>query len=212
MKIAELFKIICPEEYQTLLVEVENFSNEIDLNGKSLLAFSVLNTEERKKYEKSKDKYTFVGNTESIKIPDMEVEEFYSLAKEKDLSGNYNLVMKKLKKYCNKIPAAYVYTVHGLLHELGHYKQYLERKRNVYDYISWCETEHKENIEKFNKIKREIDNRISKLIKPFDATKNERIRLEANAREYRNIPNEKDADEFAYKNMQKAISKIQNYL
>ena len=208
----ELFKIICPEEYKGLSVEIENFSDKMNVNGKSLLVFSVLNVEERKAYEKSKNKYTFVGNTESIKIPDMEVDKFYSLAKEKDLSGSYNLVMKKLKKYCNKIPEAYVYTAHGLLHELGHYKQYLDRDRNVYDYVSWCKIEQKENIAKLNKIMQEIRNRIETSKKHFDVTKRERVKLEANAREYRNIPKEKNADEFAYKNIQEAVNKIQNYL
>lgn len=41
------------------------------------------------------------------------------------------------------------------------------------------------------------------------ATKREKIKLEQISREYRQIPKEKDADDFAYKNMKKAIEKLE---
>lgn len=44
------------------------------------------------------------------------------------------------------------------------------------------------------------------------ATKREKIKLEQISREYRQIPKEKDADDFAYKNMKKAIEKLENHL
>lgn len=48
MKIMELFKIICPEEYKGLSVEIEKFPDKMNVNGKSVLVFSVLNVHDLK--------------------------------------------------------------------------------------------------------------------------------------------------------------------
>jgi len=85
-----------------------------------------------------------------------------------------------------------------LLHELGHYQQYVEQERNVYEYISWCESEERENFRKHQILWAEIQSRIDKLIMPLEPNKSERVKLEGLTREYRNIPKEKEADDFAY--------------
>lgn len=212
MKADKLFEIVCPDEYQNVVIEIENIPNIEKLNGRSPMVFSVLGDAERKLYEESEDKHNFIGTSESIKIFNIEIEEYYSLLKDIDSSGVHDLVMKKLKKYCNVVPTSYAYITHILLHELGHYQQYVDRGRNVYEYISWCEREERENFRKQQELSAEIQGRVDKLIKPFGPNKGERIKLEKLAKEYRNIPKEKEADDFAYANMRKAIEKISDYL
>lgn len=212
MKADKLFDIVCPDEYKNVVIEIENIPNIEKLNGMSPMVFSVLGDAERKLFEKSVDKHNFIGTSESIKIFNIEIEEYYSILKDIDSSGVHDLVMKKLKKYCNVVPTSYVYITHSLLHELGHYKQYVDRGRNVYEYISWCEREEREIFRKQQELSAEIQGRIDKLIMPFAPNKGERIKLEKLAKEYRNIPKEKEADDFAYANMCKAIEKILDYL
>ena len=141
MTICELYGIICPNEFKDVKLDIETIPNIESLNGKSPMAFSVLNADEYNLYEMSQNKETFTGTTESIVIYDVDVEDFYNLLLTNDQSTTHNLVMKKLRKYCSDIPAAYVYISHMLLHELGHYKQYLDRGKTVYSYMNWCSEE-----------------------------------------------------------------------
>lgn len=212
MKADKLFEIVCPDEYQNVVIEIENIPNIENLNGRSPMVFSVLGDAERKLYEKSENKHSFIGTSESIKIFNIEIEEYYSILKDIDSSGVHDLVMKKLNKYCNVVPTSYVYITHILLHELGHYQQYVDRGRNVYKYISWCEREERENFRKQQELRAKIQGRVDKLIMPFGPNKGERIKLKKLAEEYRNIPKEKEADDFAYANMRKGIEKISDYL
>lgn len=209
MKIKELFGIICPEEYKNITIETEDIINSEDINGKLTMAFSVLNEEERGVYEASVNKQDFIGSSESIKVYNVEVGKFYCLIKDKDDSGLYNIVMKKLQKYCNTtISAAYVLVTHMLLHELGHYQQYIERNKNVYDYTSWNEKEERENYYKRVELNKQIQDRIDKKILPYSPNKYERIQLMKLNKEYRNIPKEREADKFAYARMEEAIRKL----
>ena len=136
MTICELYGTICPNEFKDVKLDIETIPNIESLNGKSPMTFSVLDADEYNLYEMSQNKKTFTGTTESIVIYDVEVEDFYNLLLTNDRSTTHDLVMKKLRKYCCDIPAAYVYISHMLLHELGHYKQYLDRGKNVYSYIN----------------------------------------------------------------------------
>lgn len=212
MKVDMLFNIVCPDKYQDVVIDIEDMPDIEELNGRSPMEFSVLGDVERRLYEENQNKHDFVGTSESIKIFDIEIDDYYLLMKDKDLSGVHDLVMKKLRKYCNVVPTAYVYVTHMLLHELGHYQQYIDCGRNVYEYTSWCEQEERENFRKQQILNAEIQSRINKLIKPFGPNKSERIKLEKLAREYRNIAKEKAADDFAYANMRQAIEKISDYL
>ena len=203
---------MCPDGYQNVIVEIENIPNIKDLNGRYPMSFSVLGDIERRLYEESENKCNFIGTSESIKIFNFEIEDYYSFIKDEDFSGTHDLVMKKLRKYCNVVSESYVYITHMLLHELGHYQQYVERGKNVYEYSSWCEREEIENQRKSDILQTEIKNSIKRLISPFEPTKSERVKLESLAREYRCIPKEKEADDFAYTNMRQAIKKIVEYL
>lgn len=212
MNAEKLFRIICPEVYKNVTIETEELLDIEDLNGKSPMVFSVLGVAERQLYERSSDKRNFVGSSESIIIYNIEVESYYLIMKEKDISGVHDITMKKLRKYCNLVPSAYVYLTHMLLHELGHYQQYIDREKSVYLYTSWCEKEEREIFNNQQYVTMQIQKRIDKLIPPFGANKSERVMLEKLAREYRNISKEKEADNFAYAQMMQAIEALLAYL
>lgn len=205
MRISELFEIICPDELKGIQLDIKTIPNIESLNGTHPMSFSVLNAEERKLYEKSQNKESFIGSTESIIIYDVDVENFYNILITKDESPTHDLAMKKLQKYCNSIPAAYVYISHMLLHELGHYNQYLDRGKNVSSYINWCLEEEKTNAMNHQILMSQVQQRINQFIPPFKLNKSEKIKLERLIKDYRNIPKEKEADNFSYSHMRQAM-------
>ena len=71
---------------------------------------------------------------------------------------------------------------------------------------------HSSNISYSQNRSSSNDNRLMIYFQGMKATKREKIKLEQISREYRQIPKEKDADDFAYKNMKKAIEKLENHL
>ena len=205
MRISELFEIICPADLKGIQLDIKTIPDIESLNGTHPMSFSVLNAGERKLYEESQNKESFIGSTESIIIYDVDIEDFYSILIAKDESPTHDLVMKKLRKYCNSIPAAYVYISHMLLHELGHYNQYLDRGKNVSSYMNWCLEEEKNNAINHQILMEQVQQRINQFIPPFKLNKSEKIKLESLIREYRNIPKEKDADNFSYSHMKQAM-------
>ena len=174
----------------------------------SPMNFSVLNADEWNLYKICQNKETFTGTTESIVIYDVDVETFYNLLIINNQSPTHDLVMKKLRKYCNDIPAAYVYISFMLLHELGHYKQYLYRGKNVYSYMNWC-LEERTNAMKHQILMNKAQNCIDHFVLPLSTpNKSERIELESIVKEYRNIPKEKEADSFLYSHMEQAMATL----
>lgn len=208
MRVEKLFEIICPEAYKTVNLEVMGLLNIEDLNGKSPMVFSVLGDEERELYNKVADKSSFLGSSESIKIYNIEVEAYYLILKETDASGLHDIMMKKLRKYCNLVPVAYLYLTHMLLHESGHYQQYIDRERNVFLYTTWCEEEERSNFNEQQKVYIQMQSRIAKSILSVGVNKSEKIILERLSREYRKIPKEYEADSFAYKHMEQSIDNL----
>lgn len=175
------------------------------------MVFSVLGIEERRLYDNELNKQNFIGSSESVKIYNIEIEDYYLIIKNKDSSGLHDFMMKKLRKYCNIVPPAYAFITHMLLHELGHYQQYIDRGRNVYKYVSWCENQVRDNYMNQQIVINQIQNRVNNRIPPDGPNKGERIKLEKLIKEYRDIPIEKEADSFAYAHMKEAIEKLSNY-
>lgn len=209
MTIEELFKIICPDEFKDeIKLDIKPFSHEENLNGSYSMSFSVLDDTEKKLYKESENKTNFKGTTESIKIYDIEVKDFYDKVIKMDQSCTYDIIQKKLNKYIygKKIPVEYVFISHMLLHEVGHYKQYRDRQKKVYSFTSWCLEEEKNIDKNRQEVTDIIQLRINESVPPFNPTKSERVQLEAIARKYRNIPKEKEADDFAYSHMKEAMN------
>ena len=85
-------------------------------------------------------------------------------------------------------------------------------RQNQETITTFGEVLHSSNISYSQNRSSSNDNRLMIYFQGMKATKREKIKLEQISREYRRIPKEKDADDFAYKNMKKAIEKLENHL
>ena len=147
MTIEKLFHTIVPEQYASLPMVIEevpllpnNTINVSELNGKYNMSFMVLDDDEKKRYEASRNKRNFQGNSESIHAWNLEVKKYFQFAKKYDTS--YHLIEDSLSNYENELPMEYLYLSHMILHEVGHYKQYLDKNKKVYNYINWNKKEY----------------------------------------------------------------------
>lgn len=211
MKISELYKIICPTEYDNVPIKLRKVRSEYDLSGSSIMSFCVLDDEEGNLFFKSTDKDTFIGKSEYIEIYDMNVDKAYELSRQ-NMQG-YELVMDKLRIFCNEIVnPEYVFCAHMILHELGHYQQYVNCGKNVNKYINLDCVEKKRVLEKENQLYNKIQSRINQMIFPFEPNEEEKEELKQVVKEYRNLPIEIEADEFAYARMRQAVEKICEYI
>ena len=85
-------------------------------------------------------------------------------------------------------------------------------RQNQETITTFGEVLHSSNISYSQNRSSSNDNRLMIYFQGMKATKREKIKLEQISREYRQIPKEKDADDFACKNMKKAIEKLENHL
>ena len=207
MKIESLIDIIYKENIglPKVNINVNKLPSRDKITGSYPMSFKVLNDTEQGLYDISKYKNEFIGTTESIEIYDISVDDYFKLLTEDDKSGNYAIIKRNLKKYMNKYDEKIVIAVHGFLHELGHYTQYVNRGKKVEPYIMWNEPELRNNYYESQKIIKEIESRIEKNIKPDGVNKREGIMLLNNARKYRLIQKEKDADDFAYSHLKQIM-------
>ncbi len=207
MKIKELYEIVCPTEYRNIRVEIKEFDkNKNDIT--SPMDFVVLDSTEEQLYANCIDKESFVGTSEFISIYDTEVEDFFLYLSEEDHSQTIELTTKKLKKYFAKVSEAYVYLSHMILHEIGHYQQYLNLNKNVFDYTSLDYAEKVGIDAEYQRMNDKIHQRIIKQGKKPVPTKGEKKLLADISRRYRRLPTEKEADDFAYSMMKETVEKI----
>lgn len=219
MNAKELFKIICPEGYEDVTIE-----SIVMNNPKYPMEFSVLDHTEYQLYENNQDKVSFVGNSESIRVLDLELQEYYNFVKQRTpiIEG---LIMEELQEYHNQVPPEYLCISHMLLHELEHYKQYIDLGKKVYQYSHWCAEETYENeVQQERQVKMmdhyaSVGDRYDEKKQQNSLENYDLMMIAAKWKEaydkyinlqvaYRNIPKEKEADDFAYANMPQAVEKL----
>ena len=139
-------------------------------------------------------------------IMDSSVEEIEKLFKQDD-SGIYEYTCKMIRPYCKGVVDIKIGLVlFQFLHEVGHWNQFMSLDKNVAAYTTWNYEQEKNNYEKMRALKdsvlqrqaREKDNRLSA---------EERMLFRQYTEEYRNIPKEKEADEFALSYLKETIDK-----
>lgn len=217
MTIKDLFYIIVPDEYASLPIVVEDVpllpDNKIDvskLDGKYSMSFKALDDGEAQKYQACRDKKKFRGSSESIHVWNIEIKKYFRIVKNYDTA--YHLIKDRLSVYSNGLPMEYLYISHMILHEIGHYKQYLDKNRKVYTYLNQYKKEHKIICEQQNQcyLFFQIEMR-SKIITPEKLVMYNH-KMDELAKKYREIPDEKNADQFADKHMKSAVEKIKIFL
>lgn len=178
----------------------KKFSNGISL----IFYFSPLNEKEIKKYENSQNKYDYISSTPSIHVPDLTIDELINTF-ECSAGDLYNSTCKFISEFfIEDIPKDVVFVVFLFLHEVGHWMQFKKMDNHVCKYIDTDRKESENNYYKLQLLCKKRQERISKG-NLCNLTTNEKKAFEQIFTEYRQIPKEKEADEFA-------ISQIKNIL
>lgn len=166
----EIKDLICSiNNFEANIVFDKNRSYREFANGPSPFFFTPVEKGERKRYEKSENKYEFTSTTAAIHIMDSSVEEIEKLFKLDD-SGIYEYTCKMIRPYCKGVVDIKIGLVlFQFLHEVGHWYQFMSLDKNVAAYTTWNYEQEKNNYEKMRALKdsvlqrqaREKDNRLS---------------------------------------------------
>lgn len=164
------------------------------------LAFSCVEGKERKKYERLRNKSEFESHSATIHVPDLTINDIIDIF-QCDAVGSYETTRKMIAPYLqDDIPEEVVFVCFLFLHEVGHWMQFKELGCNVQKYTEQYVELYRANYEKGNQIWASREERI-KRGNNCVLTVRERQALIQCQNEYRQIPSEKDADEFAIQNL-----------
>jgi hypothetical protein len=166
--------------------------------------FTPVEGKELKKYMNIKGKKDFISTTASIHIPDLSIEEFVDIFKCYGM-GLYEFTNNIIKPYCNNgIDNNIVFSTFVFLHEVGHWNQFKSMGRNVSTFESRDYELSKENFNKMKSLIEEYNERIAKGNTCILTAKEKKLSNQYMT-EYRNIPKEKEADEFALSQIESAL-------
>lgn len=173
--------------------------------------FSCINDEERHCYERCNNKSAFVSTTPSINIPDLTIREIINIL-ECDGTGLLAVTKKMVNDFFStKISDDIVIFTFLFLHEVGHWDQFHKMSYNVEDFTKLDCEESEQNHNKLLKTISQINKRKHNG-EEISLTKKERFLLEQLSKEYRNIPKEKEADNYAFKHLRIILSDYQDEL
>lgn len=207
MQIKDLINIINTYDVKIMYDKPEEVAGAI-LEGSSPLYFSPVEGRERKKFENVKDKQKFTSTTASIHIIDISIEELINIF-ECDDSGIHEFTNNIIKPYCNEeIDKMIVYVTFLFLHEVGHWYQFKSMDKNVFAFIDKDNELYQENFIKVSNLNRHVQKCIAKGSR-YNLTVKKRL-LEQYMNEYRNIPKEKEADEFAKSQLSAALRRYKD--
>jgi len=208
MRIEELVNKINTFDAVIVYESKENVVKKIKQGIFEPLYFSCVEGNERKAYEKTKNKETFISHSASIHIPDFTVEEMIETFK-CDASGSYELTLQMIKPFFrSSISEDVVFICYLFLHEVGHYFHFNEMGSDVKAYTEQDLLLYKENFNKTQQVWVERRNRIQRGI-TCELTVREKITLQNLRDEYRKIPNEQIADNFAFAQLPKVLDSLE---
>lgn len=208
MKVSELISVVNIYDVKISFdnpVEVAN-----NLKTGQVMFFSPLSGFELKKYTKARHPERFVSKSAVIHIPDLTIEDFINVF-ECDGTGIHEITRSIIKPYCEKgIPSDIVFVTFMFLHEVGHWMQFKEMGNYVHTFIMLDYEAKKANFEKQLNLKQQFlqyntENNI-------DALKLIQTQLYNNMCDYRNIPCEKWADDYAHSHMNDALRVYQEHM
>lgn len=161
---------------------------------------------EREKYEKRNNKSNFVSTSECIHIPELELS--YMVEMFKCTGTNiYDMSLQLIAPHIkNRVLEEIEFVTFTFLHEVGHWKQFTNMSNLVEKFIKMDEELQKENFIKQQTV---LDKRQMRMDKGNNCplTAKEKKALEQIFQEYRQIPKEKDADNFAFEHINIALDK-----
>lgn len=208
MMVKELIEIINDFGVNVIFDNSQEVASKI-IRGGFPLYFTPVDGKEKLKYEKISNKAKFISTTPTIHIIDLSIDNFIDMFK-CDVSGIYEYTKNLIKPYCtNEIPEDIVYVIFSFLHEVGHWKQFMDMDKKVELFVNKDLKLSKDNFEKYQEFQRKRSERIKKGSDCI-MTYNEKKLVNQYMNEYRKIPKEKEADEFALENLDKTINKYIN--
>lgn len=211
MTAKELINIINDYDVKVVFDKPEEVAQKI-MNGiSSPIFFTPVEGAEREKYEKSNQKSTFISTTECIHIPDLEITDIIDIFQ---CSGTaiYDMTVKLVTPYVDEAaPDEIVFMAFLFLHEVGHWKQFIDKSKLVEEFTNIDLLLDKDNFDKTQRVMQERNERISRG-NNCPLTAKERKALEQLFQEYRQIPKEKDADNFAFGQINNALKKYKNII
>lgn len=206
--VVELIKIINIYNTKVIFDDPKECQKRL-LNSEFIIYFTPVEGKERSKYEKSHNK-KMVSTTPAIHMPNLSVRELVNTY-ECDGTGVYDVTKEMIEPFLSEeISFDVVFTTFLFLHEVGHWMQFEEVNRNIFQYLSTDIDLEKDNFNKVSALIKQRAERIKKGINNCVLTTNEKNLFHQYMLEYRNIPKEKDADLFALSNIRTALELILN--
>lgn len=208
MKVKDIIEIINVFNAKIIFDKPEDVKNDIML-GRSPLYFTPVEGKEKKKYETIIHNQEFESTTAAIHVIDLSVRDLVNIF-ECDGTGIHEFTNNIIDPYCDaEISRDIVYVIFLFLHEIGHWMQFECMNKKVKEFINKDLQLAKENFDKVSELKRQRQQRIEKGSKCILTAKEKRLFREY-MQEYRNIPKEKEADEFALSQMQLSLELYKN--
>lgn len=202
MTIRELIEIINIFDAKITFEPLEEVRKNFSKDIVDPLVFSCVEGKERKKYENLRDKSDFISHSATIHIPDLSIDDMIDIF-QCGAAGIFEATMQMIAPYLQEqedISEKVIFVCFLFLHEVGHWMQFKELGCNVQKYMDRHAALYKANYEKGNLIWASRKERMKRGI-TCELTARERDALIQCQNEYRQIPPEKDADEFAIQHL-----------
>lgn len=210
MNVRELIEIINIFNANVIFDNPKDSVELVLAAGHSPLYFLAIEGKEKNKYDHSSNKSEFVSSTASIHIIDLDIQDLINIF-ECDGTGIYQLTKDMISPfYSSNIPEDIVFISFLFLHEIGHWNQFIRMGKNVEQYKNKDLDLEKENNEKVVQLRKQQLERINKG-NLCVLTSNEKKLFKQYMLEYRQIPKEKDADQFALEHMNLILEKYKNH-
>lgn len=207
MLIRELIEKINIFNVKVIFDTKEDFINEIKAGILSPFKFACIEGNDRKKYERRKNKNGYRSSSAAIHIPDLTLDELIDTF-QCDGTGSYGQTLQQIGPFLHKnVPTKIIFVCFLFLHEVGHWSRFKEFGFDVQLYTEQDIELYKENHRKMQQVWLDRDERIKRGIN-CELTVRERERLQKCRDEYRQIPNEKYADNFAFEHLPSVIEAL----
>ncbi len=179
------------------------------MKGEHIIYFVPVEGDERKKYERTSKKGEFASTSACIHLPDISITDIIDVCKNCDGSGIYDYTCEMIQDKCGTVKNMDdAFIVFMFLHEVGHWRHFDELECRVMRFIEEDKELEEEAFNNLINLEKQRKTRIEKGSTCVQTAK-ERKLAEQYMKEYRNIPKEKKADEFAQSKIYDILNSLQ---
>lgn len=203
-KITKILNDQLDNQLEFKFISINENLNELQ----NLITFNILSDEEKCKYEKcnENEKKKFVSSSARIVLPNISTDYLVEVYKNNPCNKiTYDLTIDKIKKIINcssEEEEKIAFATYIILHEVGHWIDFKEiMKNNPYTF-------EKKDLKIRKNLHDEYCNFGKNIKNIFNLNDKEKIELKRLFKKYRNIPLEKNADQYADKNLERVMNKL----